>query len=58
MTHLLIVGIVALFAFACGTILGLCLIAKASDQAMQRALDEYVDEKIKLGVQAKRNIKV
>jgi hypothetical protein len=38
---------VAMGALVGGIIAGLCLIGKAADQAMRRALDEYVDEQIK-----------
>lgn len=47
MMHLLILGSVALAALVSGIALGLCLIGRAADQAMRRALDEYVDEHIK-----------
>ena len=45
--HIALLASVAMGALAGGIIMGLCLIGKAADDAMGRALDEYVDEKIK-----------
>ena len=45
--HIALLVSIAMGALAGGIVAGLCLIGRAADQAMQRALDEYVDEKIR-----------
>jgi hypothetical protein len=45
--HIAVLILVGFAALWLGVVVGACITAKRADDAMGRALDEYVDEKIK-----------
>jgi hypothetical protein len=47
MTHLLILASVAVAALVCGIMFGIVIMGKIADDAMGKALDEYVEEQLK-----------